>query len=45
MTRTGIDFRKHLNKRLEQACGRATFLSLHSDRWGPDHRLRIYRQY
>jgi hypothetical protein len=45
MTRTGIDFRKHLNKRLEQACGRATFLSLHSDRWGPAHRLRIYRQY
>jgi hypothetical protein len=26
-----IDFGKHLIKRLDQACGRATFLSLHSD--------------
>jgi len=24
---------------------RSAFLSLHSDRWGPAHRLRIYRQY
>ena len=45
MTRAGIDFHKHLSQRLEQACGRATFLSLHSDRWGPAHRLRVYRQY
>jgi hypothetical protein len=44
-TGAGIDFGKHLIERLDQACGRATFLSLHSDRWGPAHRLRIYRQY
>lgn len=45
MTGAGVNFAKHLTKRLEQACGRADFLSLHSDRWGPAHRLRIYRQY
>lgn len=45
MTGSGIDFAKHMAKRLDQACGRASFLSLHSDRWGPAHRLRIYRQY
>lgn len=45
MTGVGIDFAKHLTKRMDQACGRAAFLSLHSDRWGPAHRLRIYRQY
>lgn len=45
MTGAGIDFDKHLTKRLDQACVRATFLSLHSDRWGPTHRLRVYRQY
>jgi len=45
MTDSGIDFSKHLTRRLDQAYGRATFLSLHSDRWGPAHRLRIYRQY
>lgn len=45
VTGAGIDFTKHLTKRLDQACGRADFLSLHSDRWGPAHRLRIYRQY
>ncbi|KAK2979211.1 hypothetical protein RJ640_003141 [Escallonia rubra] len=41
----GIDFTKHLTKRLSQACGRATFLSLHSDDWGIAHRNRVYRQY
>lgn len=45
VTGAGIDFDKHLTKRLDQACGRANFLSLHSDRWGPAHRLRVYRQY
>lgn len=45
VTGAGINFAKHLTKRLDQACGRADFLSLHSDRWGPAHRLRIYRQY
>ena len=32
MTGLGIDFSKHLTRRLDQACGRVTFLSLHSDR-------------
>lgn len=45
MTGAGINFAKRLIKRLDQACGRADFLSLHSDCWGPAHRLRIYRQY
>jgi hypothetical protein len=44
---TGIrtDFEGHLAGRLDRALGRAAFLSLHSDRWGPAHRLRMYRQY
>ena len=41
----GIDFEQHLRHRLSQANGRASFLRLHSDDWGPAHRLRIYRQY
>jgi hypothetical protein len=45
MTGVGIHFTKHFTKRLDQACGRAAFLSVHSNRWGPAHRLRIYRQY
>jgi hypothetical protein len=45
ITDVGIDFEGHLTKRLDRALGRTTFLSLHSDRWGPTHRLRVYRQY
>jgi hypothetical protein len=45
ITDVGIDFEGHLTKRLDRALGRAAFLSLHSDRWGPAHRLRVYRQY
>lgn len=42
MTDGGIDFTKHLRTRLDQACGRTSFLSLTPS---PAHRLRIYRQY
>ena len=41
----GIDFEEHVRHRLSQANGRASFLRLHSDDWGPAHRLRLYRQY
>jgi hypothetical protein len=41
----GIDFEEHFRHRLSRANGRASFLRLHSDDWGPAHRLRIYRQY
>jgi hypothetical protein len=45
VTNVGIDFEGHLTGRLDRALGRAAFLTLHSDRWGPAHRLRVYRQY
>jgi hypothetical protein len=38
-----IDFEGHLAGRLDLALGRAAFLTLHSDRWGPAHYLRVYR--
>ena len=41
----GIDFLAYLSNRLAQANGRASFLRLHSDDWGPTHRLRIYGRY
>lgn len=41
----GIDFSGYLSKRLAQANGRASFLRLHSDDWGPAHRLRVYGRY
>ena len=41
----GIDFSSYLHKRIAQANGRASFLRLHSDGWGPAHRLRIYGRY
>ena len=41
----GIDFAAYLSKRISQANGRASFLRLHSDSWGPAHRLRIYGKY
>lgn len=41
----GIDFAGYLSKRISQATGRASFLRLHSDSWGPAHRLRIYGRY
>ena len=45
VTGIGIDFEGHLASRLDRALGRTAFLTLHSDRWGPAHRLRVYRQY
>jgi hypothetical protein len=41
----GIDFHEYLRKRFSQANGRASFLRLYSDAWGPTHRLRIYGRY
>lgn len=41
----GIDFHEYLSKRFSQANGRADFLRLYSDSWGPTHRLRIYGRY
>ena len=41
----GIDFCEYLSKRFSQANGRASFLRLYSDAWGPTHRLRIYGRY
>lgn len=41
----GIDFFEYIRKRIAQANGRASFLRLHSDAWGPAHRLRIYGRY
>lgn len=41
----GIDFAAYLSKRISQANGRASFLRLHSDSWGPAHRLRVYGRY
>ena len=45
VTSTGIDFEDHLAGRLGRALGRAAFLTLQSDRWGPAHCLRVYGQY
>jgi hypothetical protein len=39
----GIDFAIHLKQRIEAAVGRARWLGLHSNSWGPAHRLRIYK--
>lgn len=39
----GIDFALHLQQRIEAAVGRARWLGLHSNSWGPAHRLRIYK--
>jgi hypothetical protein len=41
----GIDFQKHLTQRIEAAMGRAAFLGVQSNAWGPAHRLRVYKQY
>jgi hypothetical protein len=41
----GIDFCEYLTKPLSQANGRASFLRLYSDTWGPAHRLRVYGRY
>jgi hypothetical protein len=41
----GIDFHEYLCKRFSQANGRASFLRLYSNAWGPTYRLRIYGRY
>jgi hypothetical protein len=41
----GIDFYEYLSKRFSQANGRASFLRLYSDAWGPTYHLRIYGRY
>jgi hypothetical protein len=41
----GIDFHEYISKRFSQANGRASFIRLYSDAWGPTHRLRIYGRY
>ena len=45
MTARGIDLRRHLKSRLEQAGKRSDFLTLDADGWGFAHCLRVYRQY
>jgi hypothetical protein len=42
---SGIDFQRHLEQRIQAAVGRARWLGLHSNSWGPAHRLRIYKQF
>lgn len=45
VTVTGIDFHTHLEQRIQAATGRARWLGVLSDTWGPAHRLRIYKQF
>jgi hypothetical protein len=45
VTANGIDFQKHLEQRMQAAIGRATWLGMQSDSWGPAHRLRVYKQF
>jgi hypothetical protein len=45
VTANGIDFQKHLEQRIQAAIGRAKWLGVYSDSWGPAHRLRVYRQF
>lgn len=44
-TAHGIDFGTHLQQRVKAAVGRARWLGVQSNSWGPAHRLRIYKQY
>ncbi len=45
VTREGIDFPTHLRERIQAAIGRAVFLGIQSNAWGPAHRLRVYKQF
>jgi hypothetical protein len=45
VTVNGIDFQAHLEYRIQAAIGRARWLGVQSDAWGPAHRLRIYKQF
>jgi hypothetical protein len=42
---SGVDFPRHLEQRIQAAVGRARWLGVHSNSWGPAHRLRIYKQF
>jgi hypothetical protein len=45
MTPHGIDFPRYLERRIQAAIKRSSWLGLHSNAWGVAHRLRIYKQY
>ena len=45
VTPEGIDFQAHLSHRIQAAIGRAAYLGLQSNAWGPAHRLRVYKQF
>jgi hypothetical protein len=45
LTAHGIDFPRHLEQRIQAAIGRARWLGVQSNSWGPAHRLRIYKQF
>ncbi|SMY30447.1 unnamed protein product [Zymoseptoria tritici ST99CH_1A5] len=45
VTARGINLRRHLKSRLEQAGKQSDFLTLDADGWGFTHRLRVYQQY
>ena len=45
ITKSGIDFQRHLSGRMAAAVGRAAFLGTQSNTWGPAHRLRVYKQF
>ncbi|KUJ06205.1 uncharacterized protein LY89DRAFT_603691, partial [Mollisia scopiformis] len=45
VTANGIDFQQYLDQRIQAAVGRAHWLGVQSNSWGPAHRLRIYKQF
>lgn len=45
VTAAGIDFAAHLEQRIQAAVGRARWLGVQSNPWGPAHRLRIYKAF
>ena len=45
VTATGIDFPQYLTQRITAAVGRARWLGVQSNPWGPAHRLRVYKQF
>jgi hypothetical protein len=45
VTKDGIDFPKHVEWRMQAAVGRARWLGVQSNSWGPANRLRVYKQF
>jgi hypothetical protein len=43
ITAEGVDFAQHLEQRITAAVGRARWLGVQSNAWGPAHRLRVYK--